>query len=161
MDNSHENLAEKRKVEEITEGDVRSVKMESDHVVDHVQPNTTPGPRRKKFKKQKKDVDKSALMLFNETFPSVEFTLESSSGPSHQPEFVMFVALEGKYSKFWVLSNSMEQKIECFVNGNFGLIGVCRTQNTCVLAWFLIFLVQFLVKLFLASAVQVGSILTH
>ena len=94
MNTSAENVGEKRTIEEATEGDVRDVKM---NLGDHVEPNMTPGPKKKKFKKQRKDVERSALMLFNETFPSVEFTLESSSGPSHQPEFVMSVVFEGKY----------------------------------------------------------------
>ena len=94
MDTSHENMAEKRKIAEAQEGDLRVVKMDED---DHAESKTTPGPTRKKFKKQKKDVDKSPLMLFNELLPSAVFTLESSSGPSHQPEFIMSVVVEGKY----------------------------------------------------------------
>ena len=94
MNISHINVAEKRSIEQVTEGDVGVSKLMEG---DHVHPNTTPGPKRKKLKKQRKDVERSPLMLFNETFPSVEFILESSSGPSHQPEFVMSVLLEGKY----------------------------------------------------------------
>ena len=94
MDNSHANVSEKRKIEESIESDVRIVKMDTGHV----QPDasqTTPGPKRKKLKKQKKNVEKTPLMLFNEIFPSVEFNLESCSGPSHEPEFVMSVVCEG------------------------------------------------------------------
>lgn len=90
MDNSQTNKSEKRKIGETTIEDVR-VKMETDHV-----PNTkSPGPQRKKLKKARKNVERTPLMLLNETFPSLEFILESAGGPSHQPEFLMSLVLEG------------------------------------------------------------------
>ena len=107
MDTSHENMAEKRKIEEAQEGDLRVVKMDED---DHVQSKTTPGPKRKKFKKNKKDVDKTPLMLFNEKFPSVAFSLESSSGPSHQPEFIMSVVVEGTILKLQILDKGQTRQ---------------------------------------------------
>ena len=94
--------AEKRKGNECVEEDVRIVKMETDHVA--VSPVTavtaiTAEPQRKKQKirKQKNDLEKSPLMLFNEVFmKATEFNLESSTGPSHDPEFLMSIILEGE-----------------------------------------------------------------
>jgi hypothetical protein len=96
MDNSKINVAEKRSIE-VMENDVGvSVKMQEEHVHPNADPNTTAGPSKKKLKKRK-DVDRTPLMLFNETFPSLGLTLESCSGPSHQPEFVMSVLFEGQF----------------------------------------------------------------
>ena len=56
----------------------------------------TPGPRRKKIKRRKNpNVERTPLMLFNETFPQLEIQLVKVTGPSHEPEFVMAIEFEG------------------------------------------------------------------
>ncbi|XP_028404643.1 double-stranded RNA-specific editase 1-like isoform X2 [Dendronephthya gigantea] len=91
MDSNLPKSAEKRTIHEVSTDDA---KMETDNALATNTANTS-GPKRKKIKKHKNDIDKSPLMLFNETFPATEFILESSSGPSHDPEFVMSVSLDG------------------------------------------------------------------
>ena len=94
MDDNLQKSAEKRKVDEASSGDDLT-KTETIKNVLATNTANTIGPKRKKLKKHKKDVERSPLMLFNETFPSTEFIVESATGPSHEPEFVMSASLEG------------------------------------------------------------------
>ena len=90
MDNNLQQSAEKCKIDEALADDTR-IEMETRNIPATNTANTI-GPKRKKFKKHKKYVDRIPLMLFNETFQSMQFIEE---GASHKPEFVVSASLEG------------------------------------------------------------------